>query len=226
VLTLNWLLLLTSLLSTAALHAQPQLSRIVVTSDGTATLTGSNFGQPCRQCEVVVDYAKGLRYAVPLLDWSDRKIKVELPDLNQGIDLKAVVVTPKGMSSTKRLKLTRQILPSREFTKPVKVVNRSELLVFEKSYQESFGGKGEDQFKLSVNPPICQKTSLVFEKARLVYGDKRFAEAQITELPSAGCIRCKPLQVTWYHEPTGRLTYQLHIYRRAIEGICKGRIRH
>jgi hypothetical protein len=134
-------------------------------------------------------------------------------------------VTPKGISSAKRFQLNRQLKPARELTKPVKFANRDQLLVFEKSYKESFGGKGEDQFKLSVNPLSCQKKSLVFEKARLVYSDRRFAEAQITALPSAGCVRCKPLKVSWYHEPTGRLTYQLHIYRRVVEGVCKDRIR-
>jgi hypothetical protein len=219
------MLFLASFLFVAALHAQPQLSRIVTDQQGSATFLGTGFGQACDRCEVIVDYGQGLLYAIPIINWSDRRIETRLPDLNRATNLTAVVATPNGSSAAKPLQLRRLIVPTRELTKSVKADRDRGPQLFEESHRDSLGGKGEDQFKVSVEPPRCGQQALVFEKARLVYGDRRFAEAQITALPIPGCTRCQPLKVGWYHEPTGRLTYQVHIYRRAVEGICRERIR-
>jgi hypothetical protein len=76
-----------------------------------------------------------------------------------------------------------------------------------------------------VTPPSCGQQALVFEQARIVYSQQRFAQAQVVHSPVAGCINCTPLKVRWYNEPTGKLTYQLHVYRRHVSGICPGQIR-
>ncbi|MES9972582.1 MAG: hypothetical protein ABW092_21310 [Candidatus Thiodiazotropha sp.] len=220
------LLFVASLYFASALQAQPQLSRIDTNQQGGATFLGSGFGQACDRCEVIVDYSQGLRYAIPITDWSDRRITARLPDLNRATRLKAVVTTPDGSTAAKPFRLPRLVSPAKELKKSVKPGQHRELLHFEKSHRDRLGGKGEDQFRVSVEPPRCEQQAQVFERARLVYGDKRFAEAQITALPSPGCTRCQPLKVGWYHEPTGRLTYQVHVYRRLIEGICRERIRH
>lgn len=225
-LPLKLLLLFVSFLFVAAAHAQPQLSRIETNEQGGATFYGTGFGQGCDRCEVIVDYGKGLRYAVPITNWNDRRIEARLPDLNRATSLKAVVTTPNGSSVAKSMQLKRLITPGRELAKTVKASQARGLQLFEKTHRDRLGGKGEDQFKVSVDPPRCEQQALVFEKARLVYGDKRFADAQITALPLPGCTRCQPLKVGWYHEPTGRLTYQVHIYRRVVEGVCRERIRH
>lgn len=89
-LPLKLLLFFNSFLFVAALHAQPQLSRVVTNQQGNATFLGSGFGQACETCEVIVDYGQDLRYAIPITDWSDRRIEARLPDLNRGTHLKSI----------------------------------------------------------------------------------------------------------------------------------------
>jgi hypothetical protein len=116
------MLFLESFLFVTALHAQPQLSRIVTDQQGSATFLGTGFGQACDRCEVIVDYGQGLRYAIPIVNWSDRRIEARLPDLNRATNLTAVVTMPNGSSAAKPLQLRRRITPMRELNKNVKAV--------------------------------------------------------------------------------------------------------
>jgi len=113
-----------------------------------------------------------------------------------------------------------ELVPSRPFEHPVHPGNAAGLLYFERKHSLSVGDKGEERFDVSTKPPACGATALVFDHARVVYKRKRFGEAKIISSPAAGCINCSPLVIRWYHEPTGYLDYQVHVYRRRISGKC------
>ena len=103
--------------------------------------------------------------------------------------------------------------------------SRNGLLVFERKHDLSIGGKGDAVFEFNQSPPRCGQTGSVFDSAELVFGKRtRFGDAKIIGGPAADCHRCK-IKVGYYWEPTGRLEYQLHVYRRHVEGICRDRIR-
>jgi len=95
-----------------------------------------------------------------------------------------------------------------------------DLIYFERSHSLSVGDKGEETFDVSSPSPACGTTGLAFDHARVIYRRQRFGEAIIVSTPAAGCTHCQPLVVRWFHEPTGYLSYQLHIYRRTIAGNC------
>jgi len=113
-----------------------------------------------------------------------------------------------------------ELVPSRPIEQPVNPGTSRGLLYFERKHSLSVGDKGEERFNVSIKPPICGATALVFDHARIVYKRQRFGEAKIVRSPPAGCINCPPLVVRWYHEPTGYLDYQVHVYRRLIIGKC------
>ncbi len=113
-----------------------------------------------------------------------------------------------------------ELVPPKEIKRWVRPGTVPGLLYFERKHSLSVGDKGEERFDVSTTPPRCGATALVFDHARIVYKRKRFGEARIMQQPRAGCTRCSPLFVRWYHEPTGYLEYQVHVYRRRIEGKC------
>jgi len=74
-------------------------------------------------------------------------------------------------------------------------------------------------------PPSCDVPGLAFDSAEIVYLSRRFGEAQIVATPEAGCVRCGPIIVRRYHEPTGELHYRLRVHRHPVAGGCAGRER-
>ena len=115
-----------------------------------------------------------------------------------------------------------ELVPAIPLDQPVTAATAGELLYFEADHALSVGDKGEDHYGVSTRPPACGATALVFDHARIVYVRRRFGEARIVSSPPAGCTYCAPLVVRWYHEPTGYLGYQVHVYRRRVEGRCPG----
>ncbi len=113
-----------------------------------------------------------------------------------------------------------ELVPSRSIDRPVSPGIAKNLLYFERKHSLSVGDKGEEHFNVSIKPPVCGGTALAFDHARIVYKRQRFGEAKIVSSPPVGCINCLPLVVRWYHEPTGYLDYQVHVYRRRIIGKC------
>lgn len=200
------------------------LERARSLGNGQYELTG-DFGARCRACEVVFAYPDGLRYAHRILTWSPRRIVVEAPDLNRSANVTVTVRTAAGISKPLSLRLARTIVPPRDFSQAVTNSVARQYGFFEYTHQLAVGDKGEDTLDVSAGPPGCGQSAKVFERAEVVYKDQRFGQAQIVSTPPAGCVRCAPLRVRWYHEPTGRLTYQVHVYRRVVEGICPDRVR-
>ncbi len=96
------------------------------------------------------------------------------------------------------------------------------LVQFEREHALNVGDKGEDRFDLSVAPPACGETVLAYDHADIEFLRKRFADARIVRVPSKACLRCSPLVVRWYNEPTGYLKYRLRIHLRPVEGRCPG----
>ena len=212
-----------STLSSAA--AAPAIRGVGAGSGGSITITGSDFGKACRQCEVIADYGGGFKYALPNKTWTDKRIVAQIGDLNKSLNVGISIKTPAGNSNTVKHRLKRQIEPAREHRRPLPANAKSDVLLFDHQSTLAVGDKGERTLDVSGPPPACNQSGPVFDHAQLVYGKRRFGEARIVASPPAGCSRCSPLRVRWYHEPTGNLHFQVHAYRRIVEGVCKDRIR-
>ena len=185
-----------------------------------ATLLGSGFGKACGKCEVIIDYGKGQRYAAKILGWSSTSIKLIVPNVGLGDRVKLQVKTPRGESSAISYKINPMILPKKNVNHSVKSNTLKGLEVHSFSYDAKLGGKGKDKINVSVNRPKCGEEVWVFDRGNIVFKSKRFGDAKIQSSPKRGCIKCSPLAVKWYHEPTGRIDYQVHIYKRKIVGLC------
>jgi len=129
----------------------------------------------------------------------------------------ALMISPTQSAGIDR---TGALVPPQPVDRPVSPGMVRDLLYFERTHSLSVGDKGEDRFDVGVTPPACGVTALVFDHARIVYKQRRFGEAKVISKPPSGCILCSPLVVRWYHEPTGYLEYQVHVYRRRITGDC------
>ncbi len=219
------IVLIASLLWTLAAAAQPQIARITSAPSGDAMIQGSGFGSRCSRCEVIADFGRGFKYAYPVVSWSDTRVVTAIADINKGQQTRITLHTADGDSNAVRYNIPKQSVPAKKIRRPVTPGSRGDLLVFERKYKLSVGDKGEDAFDVSTQTPGCGKTGLVYDSANIVYGSTRFGEAQIVATPKPGCTRCQPLKVRRYHEPTGKLHFQVHVYRRLIEGICSNRVR-
>ncbi len=224
------LLLLLSLLASSVVYGavgvSEQLHLAAARSMGgnVFELTGL-FGSDCARCEVIADYGGKFQYAYRPKHWQANRIELQIDDINRELDVELRVVTAQGTTKPHRVRLTRKITPAIELQQPVPTGKLDTVHYFERSHQLALGNKGEDSFDVSVAPPNCGQQAQVFEQARIVYGQQRFAQAQVVQSPVAGCVHCSPLKVRWYNEPTGKLTYQLHIYRRHVSGICPAQVR-
>ncbi|MEM9624451.1 MAG: hypothetical protein AAF993_22615 [Pseudomonadota bacterium] len=83
------------------------------------------------------------------------------------------------------------------------------------------GNKGEEVFDVSLaaSSPHCGRL-WVFDHAEIKVHQQRFADVQVIALPEAGCRKCKPGVVRWYHEPTGHLDFSVFVYRRQVDIAC------
>ncbi|MCW5620486.1 MAG: hypothetical protein KIS79_05195, partial [Burkholderiales bacterium] len=156
--------------------------------------------------------------------WSDTRIVARLPDLNAGLDVLLTVHTTEGTSAQARARVRRERLPAQDVRAPVRG-EVAGLRVFEVASSLKVGDSGEESYGVSVPAPRCGQRALVFEEARLLFVHQRFAQATIVAAPPAGCSSCAPLRVRWYHEPTGHIELQVHVYHRPVEGICPQRQR-
>lgn len=83
----------------------------------------------------------------------------------------------------------------------------------------SVGSKGEERLDVSTEAR-CGEPAWVFDHAELVVTRNRFGDVQFTALPQPGCTSCDPLTLRWYHEPTGYLAFEVHVYRRLENLPC------
>jgi hypothetical protein len=220
------LCLLTGVVINNPAHALAQLQLTMVQSlgDNTFELTGQ-FGSPCASCEIIANYGANFRYAYRPKAWQPNRIELQVDDLNRELDIVLQVHSDKGASNPQRIRLQRKVMPATELQQAVPTTQLDSVHFYERTHQLAIGDKGEDSFDVSTAPPSCGQQALVFDQARIVYSQQRFAQAQVVQSPTAGCVSCSPLTVRWYHEPTGKLTYQLHVYRRRVSGVCAGQLR-
>lgn len=224
-LTLPFCLLAGSVICNSV-HAlnQVQLTSARPLGDNVFELTGQ-FGNSCANCEVIANYGGNFRYAYRPKTWQPNRIELQVDDLNRELDIALLVHSDKGSSNPQRVRLQRKVAPATELQQPVAAPQLDSVHFYERTHQLAIGDKGEDSFDVSVASLSCGQQALVFDQARIVYGQQRFAQAQVVQSPVAGCVSCTPLKVRWYHEPTGKLTYQLHVYRRRVSGVCPGQVR-
>lgn len=190
----------------------PNIDRISYGSGGNIVIFGKNFGSHCGTCEVLVQYSRSLGYSAPIKSWGKSRIDIELPDLNQNeTALLLSIKTPHAQSNKKPFKLKRRY-----------TVSKRE----KRSHALNVGDKGEDKFLIESNHPQCGNTTQVFDHAEIQILKQRFSNAQIVQSPAAGCVRCNPVIVRWYNEPTGSITYVFKVIDRTVQGACKNRQRN
>jgi len=203
--------------------AQPQVKKLTVSGD-TLLIRGADFGKRCRSCEVVASF-DGLRYSLNIIDWNDSEIRARLVDLGRGIKPTIQPVLPGWQSRSVRVKVNQKLLPQRRVKRMVKDNSGNNTIHFSRQYDSNLGGKGEEVFEVVQSPPACGKTAPIIDSAEILLGPRtRFGEAKITRMPRPDCQRCE-ITVAYYWEPTGRLAFQLHVYRRIVEGVCQAQVR-
>lgn len=213
-----------SIWSTSAL-ANPQIDNATLAGK-IVTLTGHRFGPRCADCEVVADYGE-FKYALPIDSWQAGEIRVALLDLGVGKRASLQIRASSGSSTAVDMPLPTTLIPPQRVRATTAVDSSAEWQIFERSYDLSIGDKGTDSFDVSQPPAACGETAQVFHSAEVVIGrHTRFGDARKVASPPSGCSHCSPVKVRYYFEPTGKLDYQLHVYRREIDGICLERIRH
>ncbi len=224
----RWKQIIHCLVLALVFFAQPSIAaeKIILkqaksSPDTKVTLSGSGFGKSCKQCQVIIEYKPGQRFTAKITQWNNTRITALVPDINSSLNVKLSVKRPEVQSNTLSHTIKRKLVPSRDINRPVSPGSNKGLQFYEFSHKVSIGDKGEDRIDVSSSLPACGATANVFDHARIVYTSRRFGEAQIISLPEPGCSRCKPLKIHWYHEPTGRVEYQVHIYKRIISGICE-----
>lgn len=209
----------------ASAQGAPNAQRVTAAGDGRVMIQGQGFGAPCPRCEVIADFG-GFKYAFPIERWSPEQITLRVADLGKGEQVRFQVVTADGASQPLSYRLPKTLAPARRLGGIVAPNSAPDLLLFEHRSTLAVGDKGENRYDVSQPPPACGAPGWIYDSAELVLGPTtRFGGAEIINHPQPGCARCAPLVVRWYHEPTGRLHYQVHVYRRAIEGVCPERIR-
>jgi len=201
----------------------PRVKELSV-KQGQIVIRGQNLGQQCKQCEIVASF-DGMRYSLPVNIWNDQIIRAQALDIGRNLNPTIEVRRKNWRSQSRQIQLQAKSLPASRASSWVQPGDNSELLTFDRFYDLSLGGKGSDEFDVSQPVPACGKRGKVFDSAELFIGKRtRFGEAKITRLPPAGCRVCE-IEVRHYWEPTGRLSYQLQVYRRVVDGICQDRIR-
>lgn len=187
-------------------------------------ITGQ-FGKDCKKCEIIVDYGKGFLYAYRPDRWNEKKLLFTLKDFGKSLKVKIFVRTASGDSQSRTFNIKPLLTPPKLSNKIQQIKKINKHLIFSASHADAFGGKGLDQFNVGSTKPKCNNTVDIYHQARMVIDKKRFGDARLESKPPTACVKCTPLKVRWYHEPTGSIHYQLHIQKRQIQGICPAQIR-
>ncbi len=219
----KWLIIVCLFPINVSAHS-PTIQSINGNPKNEVIISGNGFGSRCPQCEVVVDYGKGFKYSTPIKSWSDKNIKIIINDLNKGLNVRVYAKTADGESNKVKYTIKAINHPARKLTRPVPSGSVQGLLMFEKKSKLTVGDKGEESYKVNTPAPTCNNSALIFDRAELVQKG-RFGEAKIISSPNPECTNCGPLKVRWYHEPTGNLEFQVHVYRREVQGICQDKVR-
>jgi len=205
------------------LSAKPRVGALSVTGD-VLRIQGAKLGSQCATCEVIAGF-EGIRYSLTVNSWTDTGITARLVDVGRGTGPKIEIVTPNWRSEPVRVEVRQQLLPQHRVNRMVRDKSNRDLVYYSRRYDSSMGGKGEEVFDVGEALPACGKVAPIFDSAEVVVGKRtRFGEVKVVQMPGTGCEKCE-IGIRYYWEPTGRLEYQLHVYRRIVEGICKARVR-
>jgi len=189
---------------------------------GQIELHGLYFGEMCESCGVIGNY-DSLLYQHEILHWSDNSLLVRTPDFNLGDSIKLRVHREGRYSGWISAPVLTRVIPAEDLSEIVTLPPKG-LAIFDFRSDQSVGAKGDHHYAVSHAPPICGEPALLFDHARILFRARRFGDAQIISTPSPGCTQCEPIVVRWYHEPTGRLDYQLQVYHRLVDAPCSSRI--
>ena len=219
----GWLLVSLLALTEPAM-ASPDVNGMAVKGQ-VLHIKGRQFGNLCSQCEVIANFS-GFRYSLRLLSWEDSNITAQISDIGRGTRPVIQVVTPDWRSKSVKVRVNQRLIPPERPGRFIKnTPSGIDYPTFSRLFDSSLGGKGEEIFEFDQMIPACGTSGAVFDSAEVLLGRRtRFGEARITGLPGVDCERCK-VSVGYYWEPTGRLDFQLHIYQRVVEGICRTQVR-
>jgi hypothetical protein len=205
--------------STIPAAATPKITGVTVKAGGMIDVRGSGFGTPCPKCEIIADYG-GFKYALTTKSWRNSTISAHLPDFGKKLVVQLTVQTKTGKSGATRARIKPVLHPERLPKSAIRGTPPKGLSRFTFVSKDRKGGRGEQSHTVRAKPAACGKKTLAFHAAGLVLVEKRFAQARISRAPKSGCLNCQPVKVSWRHEPTGRLSYQLLVQSREIDGIC------
>lgn len=215
-------LLLLLLLPSAHGSSQQPVINSLSPGQGQIEIRGLYFGEMCKSCGVIANYGS-LRYQLEVRSWSDNRLLVRTPDFNRGDSIQLRVHREGQYSAWITAPVIARVIPAEDLTEVVTVPTLG-LAIFDFKSDQRVGAKGDHHYTVSHAPPTCGKPALLFDHARVLFRARRFGDAQIISTPSPGCTQCEPIVVRWYHEPTGRLDYQLQVYHRPVEAPCGNRI--
>jgi hypothetical protein len=201
------LFFLLTLVTTTAWAADLQISSIDQLDERGVQINGEGFGSRCNDCQVIIDYGD-LRYRAEVLMWSDRHIRIRVADINRDLKLKLKLIGETAESSWVGLTIKRTRVPPKDFEHAVSTAMDG-FQTYDLASSRSVGARGEQSIDVSAEAPLCGEAGLLFDHARIAFRQRRFGDAQIVAMPAAGCSACAPLLVRWYHEPTGRIDYQV-----------------
>lgn len=190
--------------------AAPAARQATLDATGVTRIEGVDFGHQCESCEVLARFENGRRVALPVDEWRPSRIRLRVPDMNQGAHVWLSVRTSHGESA--------------EVIAPV-LSRRSESTVLERQSRVITGQQGVETVHVDRPAPGCNAPSPVFESARIVFKRQRFADAAIVRAPDPLCTRCDPIEVRWHQEPTGELEFSVLTQWRHIAQLCEDRQR-
>lgn len=183
------------------------------------------LGEACKECEIIVDYGKKFLYAYKAVAWNEKKLVFIIKDLGKSLNVKIFVRKQSIDSNALTYQIRPQLIPATIPNRIQAIAKIDKHLIHAVRHHDNFGGKGLDKFSVTSTTPVCNKTADIFYKARIITSEQRFGDARIESQPSSSCFQCSQLKVRWYHEPTGSISYQLHIQRRIISGVCTQQVR-
>lgn len=207
------------LLAAPARALVPRLDRLVELAPNRVVLIG-DFGPPCTGCFVAVVHRRGPRLRYVTRNWTPGRIELRLHDVGGSLEVAVAVVRPAGRSRALPYRIRPRILP------PPGPAGRAPrwqggAWVLVGRFAGTRADQGVERYPVAVPPPPCGRPAEVFDHAELEVDRSRGGDAILRAAPPSGCLGdCPPVEVGWYHEPGGAVTYRLRLYRREILGVC------
>ncbi len=176
-----------------------------VTANQIVQISGDHLSAH-KTLEVIADYGQNKLYKLNIIKYKNNKIYVQVPDIGQNLNIQIFIKDSKHKSNKEMLTISPIITDN-----PIGIKHHDILL----------GGQGIDTYKIKNKKASCSQNGELFHHANINFIRKQFSSAKIFSIPRTNCSLCNDIKIKWHNEPTGILTYQLHIFKRQINAICE-----